>query len=391
MFAGGACFRGHRRVRRRRRVHEEAAHVAEAHGVGDDASPLRARVVPRRARSSRRSRAQLERQQRAVRVHLPARERVARVRRQGRVVDARDARVLGEARREARPPTRTAGAGAARTCAGPRDDEERGERRDDPAEALHHEIARRGRRRSRAPQTQPPMASPWPPSALVIEWTTRSTPSACGVCAKGVANVLSAMVTRPARPRERDDGVDVGDGEVRVRRRLDVEEARARPDGALVGARRPWRRRTWSRCRSAGAARAAAARSRRTSIAARRRGLPGSHSARTAPLDRRHPARRRARVARSPRARRASPRAPRPSGFPSARRCTRRSSLEGARRLARRSRTRRRSRARAATRARRVAGSGASPAWTHAVASAAARASSWARRGGVVDHGGGQS
>ena len=174
--------------------------------------------------------AELEREERAVGVHLPARERVPGVRGQRGVVH--DARRAGASARRAASVGRRGAllALAEREGAQAARDEERGERRDDPAEALHDEVADARRRRSRRPHTQPPMASPWPPRALVIEWTTTSTPSACGVCAKGVANVLSASVVRPRDLRERDDGRDVGDGEVRVRGRLDVEDARARAD-----------------------------------------------------------------------------------------------------------------------------------------------------------------
>ncbi len=277
--------RGHGRVRRRRRVDEQASHVAQAHGVGDGADPfehapagIQRGLPPAPAPAARTSSSA------PCACICRVRQRVAGVVGSDGWCTTADGRVGGEARGEdggggaLLPLAQREGAQAAR-------DEEGGEGRDDAAEALDDEVAD-ARRRARDRRTR---SRRWRRRARRAPWSSsarsRSTPRARGVCAKGVAKVLSATVARPRGPRQGDDGRDVGDGEVGVGGRLDVEDARAGTERGLVGARRGGvdERGLDPEAREALAQRGA--RSRRTWIAERRRGRP----ARRAPASCRSP------------------------------------------------------------------------------------------------------
>ena len=74
--------------------------------------------------------------------------------------------------------------------------------------------------------TAPPTTSLWPLMYLVVECTTRSAPSAIGVCSAGDRKVLSTTTSAPTAMRGFGDEAQVGDAQQRIGRRFDPDQLR---------------------------------------------------------------------------------------------------------------------------------------------------------------------
>ncbi len=93
------------------------------------------------------------------------------------------------------------------------------------AKPLDHQIADEVHVALR-PQTRPPMASPWPRAALVIGVDDEVDAEGVRRLRERVANVLSAIVSRPCERAIAAAGRQVREGEVGVRGGLDGAKAR---------------------------------------------------------------------------------------------------------------------------------------------------------------------